>query len=127
MFFKGDKDGLEKDYSSTGESSSDSEPDTSKFEEKYKEKGIDEEEAIKALDKSESESESDDEGLTEEGKEYRKLMTKGDRDKDNDEFDELLKGKSGKNDGNMFILFTIEMEFFCHFEKISYLNFLVLK
>lgn len=89
----GDAEGLEKDYSSTGES--DMESDLEK-EEKYEEKGIDEEEPIKALDKSDDESESEeDEGLTEEGKEYRKLMSKDGENKkkeeENDEFSEFFR------------------------------------
>ena len=94
--------GIEKDYSSS-DSSFDSEPDTSKFEEKYEQKGIDQEEAIKALDKSDDDEseEEDEEGLTEEGKAMKKLMNKGnkatseDDDDDEDEFDDFFKnGKS---------------------------------
>ena len=56
----GDHEGIEKDYSSS-DSSLGSEPETSKFEEKDQQKGIDEEEAIKAQnisDESESEEEN---------------------------------------------------------------------
>ncbi len=108
---------LKKDYSSS-DSSFASEPDTSKFEEKYKEKGVDEEEAIKAMDKSddeddEGEGSEDDEGLTEAGKEMKKLMKKGtkgssDEDgKDSDEFDDFFKnGKSiKKEDGKLGVLY----------------------
>ena len=104
----GDAEGLEKDYSSTGES--DTESDLEK-EEKYEEKGIDEEEPIKALDKSDDESESEeDEGLTEEGKEYRKLISKDGKEKEeeNDEFSEFF--RTGKTtfkkdpDGKSFVM-----------------------
>lgn len=91
----GDREGIEMDYSSSD--SEQSEPE--KLEEKYQQIGIDEEEAIKVQNKSdESESEEDeDAGLTEAGKEYRKLIKKGD-DKDSDEFDEIFKGKSKDDD-----------------------------
>lgn len=92
----GDHEGIEMDYSSSD--SEQSAPE--KHEEKYQEIGIDEEEAIKKQNKSdESESEEDeDEGLTEAGKEYRKLMKKDD-DKESDEFDDIFgKGKGNKDD-----------------------------
>lgn len=93
----GDQEGIEMDYSSSD--SEFSEPE--KAEEKYQEIGIDEEEAIKAQNKSDdSESEEDeDAGLTEAGKEYRKLMKKDD-EKDSDEFDDIFGGKKNKDDGS---------------------------
>ena len=84
----GDHEGLEKDYSSS-DTESESEPETSKYEEKYQEKGIDEEEPLKALEKSDDE-ESEDEDLTEEGKEYRKLMSKNEEEENESEENEDL-------------------------------------
>lgn len=95
----GDQEGVEMDYSSSD--SEFSEPE--KVEEKYQEIGIDEEEAIKAQNKSDdSDSEEDeDAGLTEAGKEYKKLMTK-DGDKDSDEFDDIFKGKKDGDSSSSF-------------------------
>ena len=67
-----------------------------------KEKGIDEEEGLKALVKSddeEDEEESDDEGLTEEGKAYKNLMKKRDEDDLDKESDE------NEKDGRLFFLY----------------------
>ncbi|CAF0713631.1 unnamed protein product [Brachionus calyciflorus] len=94
----GDHEGREKDYSDTGSENEEPEPDTAKYDEKYEEKGIDEEEAIRVMEKSsDEEEEEEDEDLTEEGKEYKKLMSK--KDEDEDEFDEFVKtGKISKED-----------------------------
>ena len=43
--------------------------------------------------------EDEDEGLTEVGKEYRKLMSKDEKEKESDEFDDFFKGKTNKDDG----------------------------
>lgn len=97
----GDKEGLEKDYSDTGSEYEEPDAEPGKYDEKYEEKGIDEEEAIKAAMErsSDEEEQEDDEDLTEEGKEYKKLMSKKDEDADG-EFDEFFKtGKLGKDDG----------------------------
>jgi transcription initiation factor TFIIF subunit alpha len=102
----GDFEGREMDYSSTGSELEDEEA-PEKYEEKYAEKGVDEEEAIKALDKDTEDEEegegSDDEDLTEQGKEFKKLMSKnenGDRENKDDEFEDFFKtGKIGKIDG----------------------------
>jgi transcription initiation factor TFIIF subunit alpha len=101
----GDGDGVEIDYSSTDSDMSEEEEE--KNEEKYEVKGVDEEEAIKALDKSTDEETDDDEGLTEQGKEYRKLMSKTNEDtEDNEEFDDFFKtGKIGKDEGLKFEIY----------------------
>ncbi|RNA22931.1 general transcription factor IIF subunit 1 [Brachionus plicatilis] len=95
----GDREGMEKDYSDTGSEYEEPDAEAGKYDEKYEEKGIDEEEAIKAMERSSDEEEQEeDEDLTEEGKEYKKLMTKKDEDGD-EEFDEFFKtGKLGKDE-----------------------------
>lgn len=99
----GDQEGREKDYSDTGSENEEPDIDTEKYDEKYEPKGVDEEEAIKAMEKStDEEEEEEDEDLTEEGKEYKKLMSK--KDEEDDEFDEFFKtGKIGKEDQGMII------------------------
>lgn len=96
----GDREGQEKDYSDTGSEYEEPEAEPGKYDEKYEEKGIDEEEAIKAMERSsDEEDQEEDEDLTEEGKEYKKLMTKKEEDGD-EEFDEFFKtGKLGKDEG----------------------------
>jgi hypothetical protein len=71
----GDHEGDEVDYSDSGEDlSADSDFEQTKNEEKYEAKGIDEEAGMKAMEEEEDEDDEDKE-LTEEGKEYKKLIS----------------------------------------------------
>ncbi len=73
----GDHEGDELDYTSSESDGGDSDFETTKNVEKYEEKGIDEEGAIKAMEEEDEDGEDEeDKKLTEEGKDYKRLISK---------------------------------------------------